>query len=372
MRTSWRIGTLLGIEIRIDYSWLIIFGLVSWILAGSYFPQRYPDWPRSIHWIVGLATSILFFLSVLGHELTHSLVARAQGETVRSITLFLFGGVAQINQEPDRPSKEFLMAFAGPLSSLAIAGIFAVVWWATRQISQPVAASARYLSIFNIVVGAFNLLPGFPLDGGRVLRAVIWKITGDLKKATRVASRMGEGVAFILIIWGIVQIFGGMLLNGLWFIFIGWFLHTAASSGYHQVVMREMLHGVRAEDLMTRDFETVPGALTVRELVDNYILRKREHAFLVTDNGSPQGIICTDNIESVPREKWESTRVEEIMTPREQMETVVPEEDGNKVLSQLAASDLHQLPVMVGGRIVGILCHSDIIRFLHLRAELGI
>ena len=371
MRTTWRIGKVFGIDINIDSSWLIVFALVIWTLGGSYFPQQYPRWSTWLHWTVGVTTSILFFGSVLGHELAHSLVAIGQGEEVSSITLFIFGGVARITEEPDEPLKELLMAIVGPFFSLAIGIAFGILWFLTRGPIQPLGALARYLAMGNISLAVFNLIPGFPLDGGRVLRALIWGLSGNLKLATRLASWAGQGIAFLFMLGGTWQVFGGQWLNGLWFIFIGWFLYSAATSGYRQVLVREMLGEVRAGDLMTADFSVVSGDLTLQQLVDDYVLRLREHSFPVADVGMLRGIICLHDIKAVPRERWPFTRVSEVMTPRAELETVSPGDDGSTILARLNARDVRQLPVVDGERLMGLLRRSDVLRHLQVRTALG-
>ena len=372
MRTSWRIARIMGIDINIDPSWLIIFALVSWTLAGYYFPRQFPNWSPGLSWLMGIATALLFFASVLAHELAHSLVAKRQGEEVRSITLFILGGVAHITEEPDRPSKEFFMAVVGPISSIFIGIFFFIIWLLVRGISQPLAALSQYLAIINVVLAVFNLIPGFPMDGGRVLRALLWKITGNLQKATRIASTTGQVIAYLFIIGGIVQIFSGLILGGLWIIFIGWFLHNAATVGYRQVVMREMLKELRAKDLMDTDFDMVPSDMTIQQLIDEYILKRRKHAFLVSDQGVLKGIICLEDVKAVSGEKRSTTLVGEMMTPKERLEVVSPEDHGQEVLTRLAGKDVGQLPVMENDEVKGILCRSDILRYLQVRQELGV
>jgi len=371
MRHSWRIGRIFGIDINIDSSWFVIFLLFTWILAATYFPQQYPEWSGWLYWFTGIITSLLVFSSVLAHELAHSLVAIKQGEKVRSITLFILGGVAQISQEPKKPLREFTMALVGPLTSLAIAFVFLVLSFILRGISEPLGASASYLALINTALAIFNLLPGFPMDGGRVLRSIIWKVTGDLRKATRIASKVGQGFAFFFIFVGILQILRGFL-SGFWLVFIGWFLHSAAVRGYHQVIVETMLKGVRAADLMTKEFEVVPSDLFIKNLVDDYILKKRERVFLVSDGGRLKGIVCLEDVKATPREKWSETKVSEIMTPEEKLESVSPDADGNKILNSLTAKDIHQVPVIRKDRIEGIICRSDILRYIQLRSELKV
>lgn len=371
MKHSWRLGRISGIDINVDSSWLIIFILFTWILAGSYFPRGHPEWSETLFWGMGVLTSLLIFASVLVHELAHSLVALRQGEKVRNITLFILGGVAQITEEPKEPIKEFTMALVGPMSSLALALVFLVFSLGLKTVSQPLAASASYLAAINIGLAVFNLLPGFPMDGGRVLRSILWKITGSLKKATRVASLSGQGFALLLILAGILLILRGSL-GGLWWILIGWFLDNAAVRGYKEVMVKSLLEGLKAEDLMNRDFETVPEDVLVQDLVDNYILKKKERVFLVTANGSLKGIVCLEDVKQTPKERWTQATVRDIMTPKEKMEAVSPGDDGNRILTSLAGREIHQVPVMAGGKVAGIICRSDILRYLQLRSELGV
>ena len=362
MKHSWKVGKIFGIDIYIDSSWFVIFILFTWVLATSYFPQQYPDWQTLQFWLIGIFTSLSMFASVLIHELAHSVVAKLQGEEVRRITLFILGGVAQIAEEPKKPWKELTMALVGPCASMVLAVGFFIVSFFLSGVSEPLEASFLYLAIINFVLAVFNLLPGFPMDGGRVFRALIWQATGNLKKATRIASRVGQGI---------FQILRGNL-GGLWLIFVGWFLNSAALRGYQQVTVESTLKGVRAKELMREDFERIPSSILVQELVDNYILLKRERVFLVEDGQTLQGIVCLEDVKATPRDKWAELTVSEIMTPKEKLETVSPDDDGNKILNSLTAKDIHQVPVVEEGKITGIICHSDILRYIQLRSELGV
>lgn len=372
MKTSWRIGSLFGIEIRIDSSWIIIFTFVTWTLASFYFPTRFAGWPRWQYWAIGIVTSLLFFASVLGHELTHSLVAIRQGEEVRSITLFILGGVAELKGEPETPFKEFSMAFVGPLSSMAIALFFWVLSFLLGGVNQPLWALTRYLAFINFIIGIFNLVPGFPMDGGRVLRAIIWKTTGDLRKSTRIASTAGQAIAFFFIVFGILLVFSRAFFNGLWMVFIGWFIHSAAVRGYKQVIMKDVLKDIRAKDLMDQEFETISQDLSLQELVEEHILKRRQRAFLVFEGDRLDGIICLDDVKRVPKEDWAITRVGGVMTPKEKLETVLPEDDGASVLAKLTGRNVNQVPVVKGGRVEGLLSRSNVLQVLQLRSELGI
>jgi len=367
---KWRVAKVFGITINIDPSWLVIFLLFTWSLAGYYFPQNYPGWTKALAWGMGFLTSLLVFFSVLVHELTHSLVARKQGDEVSDITLFLLGGVAQIREEPDKPLKEFGMAIVGPLSSFVLAGIFFGLSVLLAQASQPLSASALYLAIINTGLGIFNLLPGFPMDGGRVLRSIVWKISGDLKKATRVASLIGQAIAFLLLAAGFIQILRGQF-GGLWLILIGLFLQSAAVRGYEQTVVRSMLQGVKAKDLMSTEFATVPAGLTLQALVDDFVLHRKERVFIVMDQESGlQGIVCLEDVKSTPKQNWPWARVRDVMTPKDKLAAVTPDTDGSQILSSLASRDVNQVPVMDGDHLEGIICRNDLLRYIQLKTEL--
>jgi Zn-dependent protease/CBS domain-containing protein len=372
MKTGWRIGRIFGIDIVIDSSWILIFILFSWSMAGGYFPRQYPHWSKGLAWAMGVLTSLFVFVSVLIHELAHSLVAIRQGEKVKSITLFLLGGVSQISGEPKAPLQEFRMAFVGPLTSFVLAGIFFGISILLGPVSVPLHASALYLAVINVGLGVFNLLPGFPLDGGRVFRSIVWKITGDIKKATRAASLSGQAFAFLFIFLGLFRFIKGDL-GGLWFVLIGWFLHSASVRGYDQVAIQSAMRGLNAGNLMAREFETVHPGLTVEKLVNEHILAGRGRIFLVTDlGGDLKGIVCLEDVKATPRNSWPSATVGEIMTPRDRLQAVTPEADGNEILARLAAGDVHEIPVMDGGKLVGIICRTDLLRELQMRSDLGL
>jgi Zn-dependent protease len=371
MKYSWRIGRIFGIDIKIDSSWIVIFVLFSWMLAGSYFPSSHPHWSFALKWAMGFLTSLFVFASVLIHELMHSLVAIKQGEKVKSITLFILGGVAQISEEPNEPLKEFSMAIVGPLSSFVLGVLFLLFSLFLPAGAEPFRASASYLAIVNFTLGAFNLLPGFPMDGGRVFRSIIWKVTGDLKKATRIASLAGDGIAYLMIFVGILQFLRGNF-GGLWFVLIGWFLHSAATRGYSQVMIKSALEGLKARDLMSTDFETVPAGLPVQSLVDDYILKKKERVFLVTVGQDLKGIVCLEDVKALARGEWPRSPVSDIMTPKDKLESVPLDADGNQILATLASKDIHEVPVMDGDKVVGVICRSDILRVLQVRSDLGI
>jgi len=374
MRNTWHLGKVFGIDIYIDASWIVIFILVTWTLAGEYFPSQNADWPPLLNWSLGIIASLLFFASVLAHELSHSLVAIHQGLEVRNITLFIFGGVAQIAEEPDKPLKEFLIASVGPLASIVIGAISGIVWWLTSETSPPAASIFNYLCLINIALACFNLIPGFPLDGGRILRAIIWGYTKNIKTATKIASFSGKLVAFLLISLGIITMFilKAITVNAIWFILIGWFLYNAANRSYRHLLLKDALHEVRVEDLMITSFDTVPPTLSIQHLVDDYIMRHRDHGFLVVDEGMVKGIVCLDDVKKLPRERWSSTPISEIMLPKELLERVSPKENASVALGKLTARNIHQIPVVQENKVRGILRRNDILNYIQLHAEVRV
>ncbi|MFQ6041327.1 MAG: site-2 protease family protein [Candidatus Poribacteria bacterium] len=369
-KNSLRLGKILDIEIRLDYSWFIIFTLITGSLV-QYFISRGMTITTSL--VIGILTSLLFFASVLAHELSHSFVARAEGVPVHSITLFIFGGVAHITKEPKRARDEFFMALAGPAISIVIAILFGVIWFVTSNLSKPVAALASWLGMINGMLAVFNLIPGFPLDGGRVLRSIIWGITGNLRKSTQAASIVGRAVAYIFIFIGIWRIFFQKdWLGGLWIAFIGWFLENAAANSYRQVALRDTLEGHTAKEVMVTDCAYVPQQLTLEELVNNYILYTGRRCFPVVDEGSVLGIVTLHNVKAISKERWHSTTVSEIMTPLEKLQTVHPDDGLFDVLERMTHEDVNQLPVIDYGKLVGMVARDNVLAFIHTRTELGI
>ena len=291
--------------------------------------------------------------------------------TLNTDALLPNGGSQPHNNMSPFLVMSFIIALVGPISSIIIAALFFGLWYGMQGINEAVAAIARYLSIINAILALFNMVPGFPLDGGRVLRAIAWKVTGNLKRATRIASITGQVIAFLLIFFGISQILRGLFFNGLWIALIGWFIHSAAVRGYRQVLMKETIKDVRAKDLMDTAFETIDGSISVQELMEDHILTKKERSFLVTEGGMLAGIVCLEDVKAIPPQKRMDTEVREIMTPREKLEAVAPEADGNQVLARLARGRINQVPVVQGGEIKGLVCRTDILDFIHLRSELG-
>jgi len=371
MRGSITLGEILGIAIRLHSSWFLIAALVTWSLAGGYFPQEYPGWAAATYWIVGAVTAILFFASVLLHELGHSVLALREKVPVRSITLFIFGGVAQISREPPTAGAEFRIAIAGPLTSLALAGLFGLLKVAVPG-DAVLAAPAAYLARINLGLALFNLIPGFPLDGGRVLRSLLWGLGANFRSATRWASWAGRGVAFLFILAGVGQMFLGGFLNGLWIAFIGWFLNNAAESSYQQVVLRDTLAGVTAADVMSRECLTVPSDLPLDRLVEDHVLSAGRRCFFIADSGDLQGLITLHNIKAVPSDRRDGFTASQVMTPVDALFRARPDEDLLSLLQRMDEADVNQVPVMDNGHLLGVITREHLLRYMRLRSDLGI
>ncbi len=371
MQSSLRIGKIAGITIYIHISWIIILVFLTLSLATDWFPQLYKGWSSSTYWIVGLLSALLLFVAVLLHELAHSLVARARGLPVNNITLFIFGGVSNIEEEPKSPGVEFQMAFVGPLVSLLI-GIIAYLLDLAVRNGSPLDAILGYLAVSNILLGIFNLIPGFPLDGGRVLRSIIWKASGSLRKATRATTIVGQFIAYLFILWGIWQFFGGNILNGIWIGFIGWFLLNAAQSANAQVMLQTMFKGVTVEKVMNPSPAIVPANISLQRLIDEYFLPQGLRSAIVMQGDLLAGLITLGDIRHVPREEWSQTPVGHAMIPLEKLHVVSPEQNLNDVLPLMTGQDINQLPVVQNGRLVGILSRDAIMRYIEIRRNLDL
>lgn len=374
MGGGFRLGSVLGFEIRIDYSWFIIFFLILWSLAAGFFPQVLPDRDSSVYLAMGVAGALLFFGSILVHELSHSIVARTKDIPVEGITLFLFGGIAHTRLEAEDPSDEIQIAGIGPLVSFALGGAFWVIGWLGARIGwpEPVNQVAVYLGFINVLLAVFNLLPGFPLDGGRLFRAIVWKATGDLTKATRWATTGGKALGYGLMGLGLLQMFAGGTLGGLWLVFIGWFLRGAAEMSLTQHLVRGALEGVRAAELMSESPETVPPGLSLRELVDQHLLTRRYQSYPVVDGTRLVGLVTLDHVKDTPRERWDALRVADVMTTADDRLVVTPDERMLDVLSRMQESDTRRVLVARGGELVGIVSASDITRWVQRARDLGV
>ena len=364
------LGKILGIEIGLDYSWFVIFALITWMLAGSYYPDEFKHWSPWVYWVTGAVTAVMLFASVLLHELGHSVVALRYKIPVRSITLFLFGGVAQIGAEPPSAVAEFFIAIAGPLVSLALAILFYAVQPVVAGI-EPLLGLAKYLAYINLALVLFNLIPGYPLDGGRVFRAIVWAITGDMGRSTLIAANVGRFFAFLLIFFGVWQMFSGNLGGGLWIAFIGWFLDNAASIQLQQVTLRGVLTGHRVSEAMSTHYAIIPEDLTLQQLVDEHIIGDGQRSFLVNRGDQAVGMITLHRIKEVPRHLWVTTSADKAMLPFEQLKCIDPDTELWSALEKMDRNGVNQMPVIRNQRVIGMLSREDAISFLRTLQDFG-
>jgi Zn-dependent protease len=373
MKSSLRIGKIFGIPIGINYTWFIVFALVTISLATGYFPSRYANWGTVGYWSVGLLTSVLFFASVVLHELSHSVVAQAWKVPVKSITLFIFGGVANISREPERPLAEFLIAVAGPASSLLLALGFGALWLVGEVASiTPLAALGLYLGTINLWLALFNMIPGFPLDGGRVFRSIVWAWTGNLNRATRWAANTGRGVAVLMIIGGAFMFLKGNWSSGLWLAFIGWFLDNAASQSAHQAEVREALEGYTAGDFASSGCQPVDANTPLDWVVRDYVLPQGQSCFVVTEGQQAEGVATLSQIQQIPRQRWGWTPLRQIMTPLSHFQAVQSGEAAYSVLERMLSEGHNILPVIDDNRFLGLVRQDSLLHFAQTRASLGI
>jgi Zn-dependent protease len=371
MEARVELGRIWGIPIGLHTSWFLIFGLLTWSLALGYFPEEYPALSPAAHWLLGGLTSLLFFGSVLAHELGHSLIALRNSIPVRRITLFIFGGVAQIEKEPSSPGVEFRIAIAGPLVSLTLAILFETVYLLDQSIPY-LAAPSIYLARINFLLAAFNMIPGFPLDGGRVLRALVWRFTGSFHRAAKAASSTGQLVALGFIGVGVYTIFNGGLFNGLWLAFIGWFLQNAAASSLAASNMQQSLRGITVGQVMSRECARVSSLLPLSQLVEERVLNGAQRCFFVFDGGHLRGLLTLREITAVPQRKWGFTTTEQVMVPFERLARVAPDTELMEALRMMDSANVNQVPVVKEGDVVGTLSREQVLHYVRLRAELGI
>jgi Zn-dependent protease len=364
------LGRIFGIPVGLDPSWFLIFALITWVLAASYFPSEFVNWPAAQYWIIGAVTSVLFFVSVLLHELGHSVLALRYKIPVTRITLFIFGGVSEIASEPPSATAEFVIAIAGPLTSFALAAFFGLLEVASTSIA-PVLAMAKYLAYINGALAVFNLLPGFPLDGGRVFRAIVWGITHNLRRATEIAATVGKVVAFLFILLGVWLVLQGSWANGLWIAFIGWFLESAATGQLQQQRVHDLLAGHTVSQAMSPSFATASVNLTLQELVDRHILGEGQRCLMLTRDEGIAGLLTLHHVREVPRGKWETITAGEVMTPLSAMKSTTPEAGLEKALDEMGTDGVNQLPVMSDGKVEGMLSREDIINYLRMLQRLG-
>jgi Zn-dependent protease len=372
MQATFRIARIRGIDVGIHYSWFIVVVLFTVIFAESQYPDMYEDWSEFEYWSVALASVLLLFLSVLLHEFGHALVAQRRGVPVRSITLFIFGGVAGLARESDESGDEFLIAIAGPAVSVGLAGMFGLLWLVFSSASEQLSALLGYLAYVNILLVAFNMIPGFPLDGGRVLRSVIWKATGDMRRATRIVAAIGVGIGTLFIAGGLILVVTGYLVNGIWAIAIGWFLQSAAEQSRSAVEQEHLLRDVLTRDLMNPDPVTVTRDVDLETLAEDYVLRRNARGLLVVEDGKLLGIVTTTDLRKVPREQWSQRRAGDVMTPADRLRYLELDAPVSKAIELMLEGDFHQMPVMSDGRLVGLLSRFELMRYFQTRSELGL
>ena len=359
-----------GIPIRVHPSWLLVFGLVTWSLSAGYFAGEYPGWTTRAYWAAGVITALLFFGSILIHELGHSWVARRNGIPIRSITLFVFGGLARISREPDTPGAEFRIAIAGPVTSLALAALFAGGWHLVQGVPF-LAAPAIWLARINFMVAIFNLVQGFPLDGGRLFRAAVWHVTGSLARASQIAAFAGQLVAFGLIGWGILTVMNGDVIGGMWLAFIGWFLQNAAAHSQAEANLREMLRDVTVAQAMTPDCRRVERGSSLERIVREEVLGTGRRCFTVTEDGRLTGLLTIHEIKAIPRERWAEVTAGEVMVPAEKVTAVGPKADLLTAIERLDDANVAQMPVLDDGRLLGLIGREQILHYVRVRGELG-
>jgi Zn-dependent protease len=369
VRSQIKLGRIFGIEIGIHYSWLLIAFLIV-VSLNAQFRAGHADWSPQLILALSIVTAVAFFVSLLLHELSHSLFAKSHGIPVKEITLFALGGVSQIEKNPTSARDEFWMAFVGPLTSAVIGAICIGVRREVGAASTPAYAMFSWLGYINLALAGFNMIPGYPLDGGRILRAAIWWKTGDMERSTRAASRVGQAVGAIFIALGVLQFFSGAGIGGLWTAFIGWFLLQAARESNLEAGLSRMLQGVTVADIMTRDCPEVDGNLNVQNFVNEKLIHSAEPCFKVRDGAGPAGLVTADEVKALDRARWPYTTVFDIMRPIEDMRTVEPETPVKSALEIMSRENLNQLPVLSSGNIVGVLTRAHLLNYLHNHSAL--
>ncbi len=364
--------TIFGFKVSIDLSWVLLAVLVAWSLAAGLFPAHFGGHAPATYWWMGAAGALGLFLSIVFHEFWHSLVARHYGLPMRGITLFIFGGVAEMEDEPQNAKTELLMAIAGPISSAVLGLLFLLAYWGSGTVNWPgpVSGVLMYLGWLNLVLAAFNMIPAFPLDGGRVLRSLLWYARGDLAWSTRIASAFGSGIGVLLIVLGLLTFIAGAVIPGIWYFLIGMFIRGAAQMSYRQALIRQALGGELISHFMQTDPVTVPPFISVRDLVDDYFYRYHYKMFPVSINGNLVGCITSKQVRDIPRNQWEQQSVQDVLVPCSSETTISPDTDAMKALSIMNRTGNSRLMVVEGGHLVGIITLKDMLRFLNLKLDL--
>ena len=375
MRPSLKLGRILGIDIGVHYSWVIIAFLIVFSLAGQ-FRLANPEWTPQLIWSLAGITALLFFASILIHELSHAAVAKSRGMSVQSITLFALGGVANIEKESMDAKSEFWMAIAGPITSVVIGFIFlglAKVTGSGFEIgtsASPIGAAFFWLGYINIALAIFNMIPGYPLDGGRVLRAIVWRFTGSMARATRIAARVGQFFAGALIVFGLMRFLLGGSFGGLWIAFIGWFLSQASSASSAETEATAALSGVRVGDVMSTDCATVDATMNLRIFAEEYLLRTGRRCFIVLENGRQAGLVSINELKDMKRERWPFATVSQIAIPFDHIKTVSPETPVTEALQIMMKENANQIPVMSNGTVVGVITRVNVFQFLQTQSDM--
>ena len=365
-----KIARVFGFEINVHWSWFFIFFLVTATFATSVLEDFFPEWTNSRRWVVGGFIALIFFISILLHEMSHSVVARRYGIPVDSITLFVFGGVSNLTKEPDNARQEFWIAIVGPLMSFAIAGLFGAGYFALDGVEEGVAAVCRNLAFINLAIGIFNLVPGFPLDGGRVLRSVFWARKRNILDATRLSSMIGQIVAYVIMGAGVVLFLAGDLVTGIWFFLIGNFLRNASAASYQQLFMDRVIKGVPASAVAREDFVPVSPEITLSQLVEEHVLGGRGRAFPVMAGEELLGLVTLTDLNKVPRDQWPATTVYRAMTPFNRLKTAKAGDELMQVLQDMTTGDVNQIPLVDGRLLRGLIHRADVLRYIQVRQEI--
>lgn len=370
---SVKIGHIMGIPVRIHYTLWLVFILIAWSLAYSYMPHQYPGLSTLTYWTIGIVSAIILFGSVLVHELSHCYVAKKNGLPIGRITLFFFGGVSEMSEEPQDPKVEVKMAAAGPLMSFLIAGVLGAGWFLSQwgNASIAIVAILGYGALINAILGVFNLLPAFPLDGGRVFRGSIWAKTGNLVKSTRTATRISEGFSLLMMLGGFILIITGDFVDGIWTVVLGWFIKSGAETSLRQTLIGETLSGVTVSDIMTKNVSTVPPNITVEQLVSDYFLVQHHGGYPVVKDGKILGIVTLQSVRAVPKDQRSTTMVDQAMKYGEPMIVVNPTLTALEAMKRMAREQVGRLLVVDGEKLVGIVTRGDLMSVIHTRQELG-
>jgi Zn-dependent protease len=367
-----KVFALFGFEVWIDASWLLIALLIAWTLAAAVFPAAIPGLGTATYWWMAIAATIGLLFSIVFHETAHSLVARRYGIEIRGITLFVFGGVAQMAAEPDRPCAEFLMASAGPIASFALSAALFALYAAIGSLHAPapLAEVVWYLGFLNAMLGGFNLVPAFPLDGGRMLRAALWGWRQDISWATRIAASAGEAFGILLIVLGVVNVLLGNVIGGMWQFLIGMFVRAAAGAGYRQTMAQQLLAGVSVSEVMTPDPISVPPELPIDRFVEEYVYRYHHREFPVTRERALVGSVGTKEVAALDRRRWPHTAVAAVAVAATPADMIAPEAAALAAIAQMSSSGKRRLFVARDGRLVGIVSHRDLMELISVRLEL--